>query len=208
MVSKKNVKGFGERREFYTKAIHILFAIVLGHSFLLAIGTIIPIQIAFNSNYHLSMTLIFSYVVIVSGWIGYARSVSYAPHKDTVWGAIRFVLDIVIIYEYFYLLRISQTEYVTDIPYVMVVIFGTYALSDLVKYYEHVPQGRTRIKRRGRITVHAFILSILIAIWYYSDDLGLVAIYDVDALDLSIVGFFIILILFRVYKWKLTTKRK
>ena len=163
MVNTKK-SGADERRGFYSKATHILFAIVLGHSFLLAPDVIIPINIAFDpANHTAAMALMFSYTMIILGWIAYTRSVSRHPHKDTRWGVTRFTLSIVILFEYFYLLQISQTEHVADLPFVVAAIFGTYVISDWIKSREYGARYRKRFERRTRITVDAFALSTIIA---------------------------------------------
>ena len=122
-------KGTEVRKEFYARATHILFAIVLAHSFLLASEILVPISVAFQPENHMSVTtLLFSYVLIISGWIGYSRSVSYRPYKDTAWGAMRFVFDIIILFEYFYLVGIS-VEQPDVFPFVVVVIAATYLIT-------------------------------------------------------------------------------
>ena len=140
-----------------------MFAIVLGHSFLLVPDVIIPINIAFDpANHTAAMALVFSYIMIILGWIAYTRSVSRHPHKDTRWGVTRFALSIVILYEYFYLLQISQTEHVVSLPFVVVVIFWTYLISDVIKSREYGARYKKRFRRRTRITMDAFALSIII----------------------------------------------
>ena len=190
-------KSASERRYFYSQATHILFAIVLGQSFLLAPPIMIPITTAFApENQTAAMALGFSYVVIVAGWIGYARSVSRHPHKDTGWGVMRFALNIVILYEYFYLLRISQTEHVADLPWVMMVLFGTYVVSDMVKTREYGSRYRKRFRRRTGITWRAFFGSIIVAL-----------ISWIVAMDVVTIGLFTALVLgFSASKWHPMTR--
>lgn len=77
-----HIMGADTRKEFYSRATHILFAIVLAHSFLLASEILVPISVAFQPENQMSVTtLLFSYLLIISGWIGYSRSVSYRPYK-------------------------------------------------------------------------------------------------------------------------------
>lgn len=166
----------------------------------------IPITVMFEpANYISVSALVFAYIVIVSGWIGYARSVSVKPHKDTALGALRFVVDLVILFEYFYLLRTSQTGPISDFPLVMVVIFMTYVLSDRIKYYEHTPRQRVWIQHRSKITL-GFLAIVLLTGALYNDGM-FVAVASEHAHTLSIAVFAILVILHRVAKWKLTPRR-
>lgn len=145
----------------------MLFAVILGHSFLLASEIMIPIHAIFDpANHVIVSTLAFSYTLIISGWIGYSRSTSVKPHKDTSLGALRFILDLIILFEYFYLLQISQTEHIGDFPLVVLIIFGTYVLSDIIKHHEHSPRERPWIRHRTGITVIFFVF-IFIATTVY-----------------------------------------
>lgn len=186
-----------ERRNFYSRATHILFAIVLGQSFLLAPNIMIPIHAALKPDNHVAvMALIFSYVVIVAGWIGYARSLSRHPHKDTRWGVTRFALSIVILYEYFYLLQISQTEYVVELPWVMVVLFITYVISDIVKIKEYGARYKKRFMKRTQITAKACIGSVLIAIHNLL----------IDEIGVTMVLFALLVLVFSTSKWHPPTR--
>ena len=201
--------GAPKRTQFYAQAIHVLFAIVLGQSFMLASDIMIPIQSLFEPDNHMTvMALIFAYILIVSGWVGYSRSVSIKPHKDTNLGAMRFVIDLVILFEYFYLLRISQTEHVSDFPIVVVIIFLTYMLWDAVKYREHSARDRVWIKRRGSITKKLFLVVLVATILYY---IGLFEIITLEvgmsAYDSVVIVFILLILGYRASKWNLTKRR-
>ena len=199
------VKGAEERKKFYGTAINILFAIVVGHSFLMASDFMIPVWTMFEpDNYVAASTLIFAYILIVSGWIGYSRSISVKPHRDTGWGVARFVLDLVIMFEYFYLLRIVQTNHITDFPVVLLIIFVTYIISDSVKMREYPPTSRVSIKQRSKITNNMFGMVVLAIIGYYAGFLSHIAsTIGMDAHVLSIVVFTGLVLLYRGLKWDL-----
>ncbi len=170
----------------------------------------IPIQSMFEPDNHTTvMTLTFAYILIVSGWVGYSRSVSIKPHKDTNPGAIRFVIDLVILFEYFYLLRISQTEHASDFPIAVVVIFLTYMLWDAVKYREHSAGDRVWIKRRGKTTKKLFGVVFSVTILYY---VGLFEIITLDvwvsAYDLVVIVFILLILAYRAAKWNLTKRHR
>lgn len=207
-------KGDYERKRFYSTAIHTLFAIVLGYSFTLTTGLIIPIGELFDpSNNTTASTLVFSYILIVSGWIGYYRSISIWSHKDTAWGAIRFVLDLIILFEYFYLLQLVSPVFgegfplVKDFPIVVTVIFLTYLLSDVVKHRvnrNQPPQNRTHIWQRTYITISTLLLVSIAMITYYGGvHENVASVLCVDAHILSIAVFTALVILYRILKWNL-----
>ena len=202
--------GSGKRRGFYDKAVHILFAIVLAHSFLLASDALIPISEAFEpARLATTATLMFSYLLIVSGWVGYARSVSVRPHKDTGWGVARFVLDIAIIFEYFYVLQISQTGHAGEIPYALAVIFGTYIVHDCVKSIEHETGMWEQIKHLERPTMAVSALVLIAVLAYDSgshDELA--ESLGTDGQMLVVIHLAGLVALHRVAKWNPDTRRR
>ena len=203
------VKGAEDRTKFYGIAINILFAIVLGHSFLMASDVMIPVWDVFEpDNYVAASTLVFAYILVVSGWIGYSRSISVKPHRDTAWGVMRFVLDLVILFEYFYLLRMTQTDHVADFPAVLVVIFVTYVVSDLVKTREHPPKMRSQIKQRSKITDGLLLIVMLATVLYYGGVYaGIASVLNMDTHILSIMSFTGLVLLYRGLKWDLKRRR-
>lgn len=180
--------SLAERRKFYSKATHILFAIVLGQSFLLFPDDLIPLHAALEPKNHMvALVVAFSYMVIVMGWIGYARSISRHPHQDTGLGVVRFTINILIIFGYFYLLRISQTEVVADISLVMVALFGLYWLWDLIKEREYGSQYKEQFRRRREITSITFVVSILFfsVRWFIGIDVVNIVLFTVLVLGFS-----------------------
>lgn len=142
-----------ERSEFYPKTVHVLFAVVLATSFPLASKAMIPIHIALEPDSLVAnITLALSYLIVGMGWVGYARSLSRWKYQDTHWGFLRFAFDIVILFEYFYLLQIAQTEYVGHFPFVMLVLAMTYVASDLVKYRDQPRRKQPPALKRMRHT--------------------------------------------------------
>ena len=159
-----------ERSEFYPKTIHILFAVVLATSFPLASETMIPIQVAFEpGNFVINTALALSYLVVILGWVGYARSTSFWRYKDTGLGFLRFVFDILILFEYFYLLQVAHAH-VSHTPYVLLMLAVTYLASEAAKHYDQPRRRRGRIKRRMRSTISLFIWTMFIV--YFFDSFG------------------------------------
>ena len=196
-------KEVPERTQFYAQAIHVLFAIVLGQSFMLASDILIPFQSILKPDNHTTvMALIFVYILIVSGWAGYTKSILNQPHKDTNLGTVRFIIDLIILFEYFYLLRISQTEHLNDLPIVVGIIFTTYIAWDFVKYREHSPKDGTYIGNRGKITVQFCILMWVVTLLYYTGRFEIIALeVGWPAYNVVVIVFGILIVAYRVNKW-------
>ena len=152
-------------------------------------------------------TLVFSYILIVSSWIGYSRSTSIRPYKDTGRGIARFVFDLIILFEYFYLLQIIQTEHINSFAAVVWVIFLTYALSDIIKVFEHSTQVRAQIESRAKVTTRLFALGSLVLIAHYLGWYAEIAVVvGISAHILTVITFTILVIAYRCAKWNLKQK--
>lgn len=203
-------KGASERIGFYPQTIHVLFAVIIGYSFFLASDVMIPIQNVLESDNHTAvLTLGFSYILVISGWVGYSRSVSTKPYTDSNLGAMRFVVDLIVLFEYFYLISISQTEHASEFPAVAVIIFGTYVLWDDIKGREYASRDQENIQRRKTTTKKLFIVGIVIAAAYH------VGLYKIMASSLGIsehmlavLSFVLLVIGYRYTKWDLTPRRR
>lgn len=142
-----------ERSGFYPKTVHVLFAVVLAISFQQASETMIPIQMVVEPEKIVpNIVLALSYLVVILGWVGYARSVSRWRYKDTRLGFLRFAIDILILFEYFYLLQVAH-EHASHTAPVLLVLAITYYASELVKYYEQSRRQRPSIYRRNASTL-------------------------------------------------------
>lgn len=171
----------------------------------------IPIDTALSDeNVPKVLALGFAYVVIVSGWIGYSRSVSMWAYRDSVSGITRFVLDLIILFECFYLLWPSQTNHFWQFPYVVFLIFFTYIISDIIKRHEyHTPKSEwARIKTRTKTTVRAFFSSGLIVIVYYAFTYVIgFGSYFVELVISFLIACTILVIGYRVAKWEMKERR-
>ena len=191
---------------FYIKAAHIVYAVLVSQSFLIASEIMVPIGDAFtDENFPKVIGWMFSNMVIILGWLGYARSVSVRPNKDTTAGAARFVVDLVILFEYFYLLHLSQEGYFNQVPFVVVIIFATYVVSDLIKKHEYGTQKSElhRIEKRNRTTTIAFNLSVLLLAFY----LIILLFNDEHVANVIIITFLgTVIVWHRLAKWRVTKR--
>lgn len=165
-------------QDFYQFAVHVLYGIVLATSFDL-IGTImIPIE-SLNPISHFDkfvnfLALMMIYVILISGWLGYAKSIGLKPHKGA-YGNARFVVDVMIIFVLAYMIYLVdplpenfyfQTQFGTVFSAIIPTLFAFYMIWDIMKYqeYKNDDDRLNRIQSTFRIwiTVSFFFISIII----------------------------------------------
>jgi hypothetical protein len=93
-----------------------------------------------------TVALFFIYFVLISGWIGYTRSISKRPLTDNRWGTLRFVFDILIILATFYLTvladpKIFKTNFSEAFIGVLPAISVLYLFWELIRYKEYSKAG-------------------------------------------------------------------
>jgi hypothetical protein len=146
-------------------------------SFEIATKVLVPLNTTFESydNFLRSSALLLSYFFIISGWIGYTKSITKRPHRENILGNARFVIDLLILFLAFYLL--SQTdptmfESFTSVfgtfIWIFPINFLTYLIWDAIKYFEYrscPSEGQTSISRL-RITGYYFMPLLVQAILY------------------------------------------
>ena len=201
--------------DFYQYAIHLIFAIIVASSFDQAFHILIPLDKVFAdiSSLALAASLLFSYIVIITGWVGYARSMSIQPHKDNHKDSFRFLIDLIILFEYFYLLQLTTTEkFISEFHIVLPIIFITYFIWDAVKYFEYSGKMvRISIKSRMRKTAMCTVPCMVPAFGYHLTLTTDVFLQFVDrhytlllyaALMLAVVA------LYRLWKWNVRWRKQ
>ena len=141
--------------EFYPFSAHLIYAVIVTLSFEIAGNVFIPFDKAFSSyDNALSISLLLSYAFIISGWVGYTKSISKRPHRENWLGNTRFVIDLVILFLAFYLLSLTNPEKFER----FITVFGTfiwlfpatfivYFIWDMFKYFEYKKcSARTQYK--------------------------------------------------------------
>src|SRR3989344_5586216 len=97
-----NPKTLGD---FYQFAIHLIYAVIIGQSFLLASTVFVPIDSVFNfTGFEHGYALFLAYVISITGWVGWSRSIGKMPHSENALGNFRFITDLIIMFLYYYLL--------------------------------------------------------------------------------------------------------
>ncbi len=166
-------------QDFYQFAVHVLYGIVLTTSFGL-IGTImIPLDsinpfIQFEKFVNF-LALMMIYVILLSGWIGYAKSIGIRPHKGG-YGNARFVIDVMIIFVLAYMIHLVdpspenfyfQSQFGNTFVVILPFLFGLYAIWDIIKFQEYKndedDQRKMQSTFRMVVTILFFFLSVIIS---------------------------------------------
>ena len=213
------VSLFKNPTEFYAFAIHAIYAVILASSFDISRDAIISLSkiTNFNDVVH-TISIVLVYTILISGWIGYTRSVSVRPHTNTRSGNIRFILDLCIVFTVFYAVnltnesdkyRIYWTHYGDLFHYVLPALFILYFVWDSIRYLEYKkyrnnnPDENARNLNRAGDTVNFNILiNIQAGIFvilpiFFSIDISL------RYLLFTLFSFGIILI-YRIRKWNIS----
>jgi hypothetical protein len=118
--------------------IDIVFGVIVGVSFTDFRDILVPISVKFET-----FTLLLAYVTVIGSWIGYHRAINKKPDES----AVRFIIDLIILYLYFYLIY-SITDFFTVLA-ILPLIFGLYTIWAVTRDLAFKKRGE--IVRRGVI---------------------------------------------------------
>lgn len=164
----------GTLPDFYKDAVNVLFAVVIGLSFSVAGKVVIPVQ-KIPSDPLGTGILILGYVIVVTGWIGYSLSIKTSPHRVGIPGLIRFGLDIITIFLFYYIVSLADPDNISyrhDVfLYLLPALYIVYLTWDITKYYEYKKITATLSKkdriRRIEITVDYLVIFIAMSFVYW-----------------------------------------
>jgi Na+/melibiose symporter-like transporter len=160
--------------DFYQYAVHLVYAVIIGQSFSLASIIFVPIDNILNfDGFQRGFALFLAYVIIITGWVGWSKSITRNPHSENALGNFRFVTDLFILFLFYYLINLTGSDktssYRETFLWVLPVIFFSYIIWDLLKYYEYRcedPEELGHRKRRFRDTIFFTLPFIAQAIIY------------------------------------------
>jgi succinate dehydrogenase hydrophobic anchor subunit len=149
-VNQRRIKPVEEKNlsRVYVQFIDILFAVVIGQSFVLlssgawfATWLAQPLQNAFGIA-----TLVLVYVLLITSWIGYHQSVQQFPIKS-VW---RFLIDIILLLVYYMgFVYASNFQSVTLVFALSFVLYTTWDALRVREYYSLKRERGNLLKRFG-----------------------------------------------------------
>jgi len=160
--------------DFYQYAIHLIYAIIISQSFSLASVIFVPIENLFSFEGFLKgFALFLAYTIVITGWVGWSKSIIRNPHSENVLGNFRFVTDLFILFWFYYLINLTNPEkinaYGETFVWVLPVIFGSYIMWDMLKYFEYksdTPEEIKHRKKRLKITIYFWIAFVAQGVLY------------------------------------------
>ena len=205
-------------RDFYQFAGHIIYAVVIGQSFVIASTVFIPIDKIFSFNgFANGFALFLAYTVIITGWVGWSKSVTTDPHSSNALGNFRFVTDLVILFLYYYLITLTDPEnfqrYGETFIWVFPTVFSFYILWDLLKRAEYKSTSRTSKERKKRFIITigftlAFIVQSFIYQYVVVEQQYLTWDGNIVWNEVFIISSFVMTIAYRWLKWDVPIARK
>ncbi|MGI0102857.1 MAG: hypothetical protein ACREA7_09735 [Nitrosotalea sp.] len=204
--------------DFYQLSVHLIYAVIIAQTYVIVTDIFLPIdKLDTYDGVVSAFALGLAYFVIISGWIGYFKSIKRDPHKGRA-GNARFAVDLIILFLFYYLLTLADPTNKADYWYTFVwvfpVIFAAYLAWDCLKYHEYIHEHASEKNyRKGRlkITIVFFAIFLVQAFAYY-----FATNYHPDLIWQGHVAWNLIFIpssilftyLYRRRKWKTGNKRK
>lgn len=184
--------------EIYVRLIDILFAVVLGQSFVLLAST--PGYHEWFALGSIDVIGIFAiavvYLLIITSWVGYHRSVANYP----ILYPVRFAMDIFLLFVYY-----AAFSSIRDFGFLLLyffIAFVTYTVWDMVRIFEYWNRlvGAKRWENIWRFIVSLIFALVFGLLWY----LYVAQTWIASAIGEGgfIVTMFFFLFLYRVQKWK------
>ncbi|HEY7733301.1 MAG TPA: hypothetical protein VIB07_00750 [Nitrososphaera sp.] len=213
-MEESKPKTFAESiSEYYTKAVHIVFGVILGQSFFNSASVLVPASnFVLNEKAFLkSYELILIYFIIVTSWIGYFKSTEKTVYSGGRLGIARFGTDFLILFLYYYLVILVTHESGTPgelFSNGLAAVFGAYLLWDILKYRE-LPEEQRKADNRttGMITTLiwfgefvAMALTYYAITHFYSPPLTDVQILYADSICTTIA--IALVTWYRIVKWR------
>lgn len=147
---------------FYRTLLEVIVAIIIGQSFFQADAIFIPMSKIWTTPIGAidAAGMLMAYFIVISGWIGYYRSVSKEPHKGRA-GNARFILDLTIVFFTYYIVSVanpnSEAHFNEIFLWVLPALFVFYLLWDVTKFIEYKNDVNNRsIRWRRMLTTVAF----------------------------------------------------
>jgi succinate dehydrogenase hydrophobic anchor subunit len=193
--SNTNVDIKKETSEIYAHFIDILFAVVIGQSFVL-----LNSQEGYRSwlaqpaeNTFGIATLLLIYGLVITSWVGYHHSIRFYPIKNP----LRFVIDISLLFVY-YMGFVNAKNFEIIITWVFPFSFLSYTLWDAVRLWEyraHKSSLKELCKR--------FLISLFFTLGFFI--IAGIYVYVLKEVEWTHGAYFIIilmtLIFYRYLKW-------
>ena len=182
--------------DVYVHFVDILFAVVLGQSFVLLSAKLGNWLVNLGSYLLQVLTMLLVYGLVITSWVGYHRSVKAYPIRNP----LRFIVDIILLFLYYF--AFVSVEDFGRVILLFLATFVAYVIWDFLRVTEYWSDSgnRTVIVKRCGVSVAFVVMLYLVWVLYpYMSAQSLL----VGVLWLTIL---ILLILYRSFKWKYETE--
>lgn len=201
--------------EIFSYICHFIFAIIIATSYDTAKQIFInPEKMIFADfdSIILSLELLLAYVTIISGWVGYSRSMIKWPHTNTKLGAFRFTLDLAILFCYFGLISSIdiQNEFRDYFLYWISALFILFILWDIIKTREHYNKKNNQkfnialensfLKTVTFLTIFILIIPFIFQLWL-QNQIGIITDQVIYGIILIIT--ILCMLFYRYWKWSM-----
>jgi hypothetical protein len=141
-----------EQSKVYVRFIDILYAVVVGQSF-----------VFLSSRNFLNLTtlldIVLGYAVVITSWIGYHTSTRKLPIRNI----LRFAVDVVLLFLYY--LIFVNVESFTMVVAILTFVFGLFLLWEVIRLFEYIENLKELdLGRRTAITAGFLIGFIFLTI--------------------------------------------
>jgi len=197
MSSETDPDNAGNKRDLsdiYVRFIDILFAVVLGQSFVLLsseegfkpwLGE--PLKNAFGIA-----TLLLVYGLVITSWIGYHRSTRIFPIKNP----LRFVIDVLLLFLYY--MGFVNSNNFELVSWIFFLTFFSYTIWDILRIFEYYDQ-----KGVIRLLLKRLAISAIFAALFFVSTYGYIQLVkEITGIEWAFfVVSLLLLIIFRYLKW-------
>lgn len=155
---------------FYRKTVDIIYAFIVGQSFLQLDSLFIPITAISDWHRLVDLAAVFlAYFISIAGWITYHKSIVHRPHFGR-WGNARYAVDLLILFLTYYLLRLSKpdgrTAYGETFTWLIPMLFLAYLVWDAIKFFEYRPYEKVGTKSLGTTLLFGFLFLLLSFVYH------------------------------------------
>lgn len=184
----------------YVRFIDILFAVVMGQSFVLLTSKYVAWFGDWASYMAQIATILLVYALVVTSWVGYHRSAKAYP----ILHPLRFLLDIFLLFMYYF--AFASAGDFGLVMHIFVIVFIAYTLWDLMRLLEYWNRSRPGTKEREELTKRVGVSALFAAAFWLVSYLYSFVSTQPFATGAVLVCMIALLTIFRVVKRKYGTK--
>ena len=204
--------------EVFSNICHFVFAIVIATSYNTAAQIFINPDKPFLSDSSTiipGLELLLAYITIVSGWVGYSRSMAKWPHKNTKAGTFRFSLDIAILFCYFGLIASADTQNGFRDYFLnwILALFFLFIVWDIFKMKEYF--GKTAIVRQqalfrslGKSIAFTVLFFFLFVFFGFSSAIQIGIITGDVVYGIFLIAAMFLMLAYRYLKWSIPPQKR